>query len=120
MPERPDACSSARLAFADGLRGLAASWVLLFHLSTGHHVDALLAALPAGVDRAVFAWGHGGVAVFFVLSGCVLVLTADAALIVAACLAVAWAFWRAIERPSIRWSHRLSLPPLAPAAATPA
>lgn len=78
MPDRPAAAPSAtRLAFADGLRGLAALWVLLFHLSTGHHVDALLAALPAGVDRVVFTWGHGGVAVFFVLSGCVLALTAE-------------------------------------------
>lgn len=77
MPERPIATLSARLAFADGLRGLAALWVLLFHLSTGHHVDALLAALPAPVDRVLFTWGHGGVAVFFVLSGCVLALTAE-------------------------------------------
>jgi peptidoglycan/LPS O-acetylase OafA/YrhL len=77
VPDRPAAAPSDRLAFADGLRGLAALWVLLFHLSTGHHLDALLAALPAGVDRVVFTWGHGGVAVFFVLSGCVLALTAE-------------------------------------------
>ena len=77
MPEHPIPAVSARLAFADGLRGLAALWVLLFHLSTGHHIDALLAALPAPVDRVLFTWGHGGVAVFFVLSGCVLALTAE-------------------------------------------
>jgi len=77
VPEHPIPALSARLAFADGLRGLAALWVLLFHLSTGHHLDALLAALPAPVDRVVFTWGHGGVAVFFVLSGCVLALTAE-------------------------------------------
>jgi peptidoglycan/LPS O-acetylase OafA/YrhL len=81
VPDHPAAAPSARLAFADGLRGLAALWVLLFHLSTGHHVDALLAALPAGVDRVVFTWGHGGVAVFFVLSGCVLALTAERAVL---------------------------------------
>jgi len=75
--EQPLAAASARLAFADGLRGLAALWVLLFHLSTGHHLDALVAALPAAVDRTAFTWGHGGVAVFFVLSGCVLALTAE-------------------------------------------
>lgn len=79
MPERP--LAHARLAFADGLRGLAALWVLLFHLSTGHHLDALLAALPASVVRVVFTWGHGGVAVFFVLSGCVLALTAERAVL---------------------------------------
>jgi len=77
VPERPIAAVPARLAFADGLRGLAALWVLLFHVSTGHHVDALLGVLPAAVDRVVFTWGHGGVAVFFVLSGCVLALTAE-------------------------------------------
>jgi peptidoglycan/LPS O-acetylase OafA/YrhL len=81
VPDRPVAAPSVRLAFADGLRGLAALWVLLFHLSTGHHVDALLAALPAGVDRVVFTWGHGGVAVFFVLSGCVLALTVERAVL---------------------------------------
>ncbi len=84
MPERPSADAPGRLAFADGLRGLAALWVLLFHLSTGRHLDALLAALPAGVDRVAFTWGHGGVAVFFVLSGCVLALTVERATLDAA------------------------------------
>ena len=77
MPDHPAAAPSARLALVDGLRGLAALWVLLFHLSTGQHLDALLAVLPAAVVRVVFTWGHGGVAVFFVLSGCVLALTAE-------------------------------------------
>jgi len=81
VPERDLAPPSTRLAFADGLRGVAALWVLLFHLSTGHHLDALLAALPPEVDRIVFEWGHGGVAVFFVLSGCVLALTAERAVL---------------------------------------
>lgn len=81
MPERDDATPSTRLAFADGLRGLAALWVLLFRLSTGHHLDALLAALSPALDRVVFDRGHGGVAVFFVLSGCVLALTAERAVL---------------------------------------
>ena len=44
----------------------------------------------------------------------------DAAAIVTVCLVVAWMFERAIERPSIRWSHRLALRPAAPVVATPA
>ena len=32
-----------RLAFADGLRGLAAFWVVLFHASEGRHVDRVKA-----------------------------------------------------------------------------
>ena len=144
MPEFPIAAPSVRLAFADGLRGPAAPWVLLFHLSTGHHLDALLAALPAPVDRVLFTRGHGGVAVFFALSGGVLALTAERVALDAAAagrfvlrrllrlappyvvallatvalgLARGESFWRAIERPSIRWSHRLWLSRSAPAPA---
>jgi peptidoglycan/LPS O-acetylase OafA/YrhL len=63
---------SARLAFADGIRGLAALWVVLFHASEGGHLDRLKAVLPAVVSTALFDWGHLGVAVFFVLSGFVM------------------------------------------------
>jgi peptidoglycan/LPS O-acetylase OafA/YrhL len=61
-----------RLAFADGIRGLAALWVVLFHASEGGHIDHLKAALPAGLARLLFDWGHLGVALFFVLSGFVM------------------------------------------------
>lgn len=67
--------TSTRLAFADGLRGLAALWVVLFHLSEGHHIDAFKAVLPAWLSVAVFEAGHLGVAVFFSLSGFVMALT---------------------------------------------
>jgi len=144
VPEFPIAAPSVRLAFADGLRGPAAPWVLPFHLSTGHHLDALLTALPAPVDRVLFTRGHGGVAVFFALSGGVLALTAERVALDAAAagrfvlrrllrlappyvvallatvalgLARGESFWRAIERPSIRWSHRLWLSRSAPAPA---
>ena len=62
----------SRLAFADGIRGLAALWVVLFHASEGGHVDHLKAVLPLWFSRLVFDWGHLGVALFFVLSGFVM------------------------------------------------
>ena len=68
-----------RMLFADGLRGIAAIWVVLYHLAEGHHVDALLAALPIWLDTALFGWGHGGVGIFFVLSGFVMALTVQRA-----------------------------------------
>jgi peptidoglycan/LPS O-acetylase OafA/YrhL len=61
-----------RLAFADGIRGLAALWVVLFHASEGGHIDHLKAVLPAWLGRMLFDWGHLGVALFFVLSGFVM------------------------------------------------
>lgn len=60
-----------RLAFADGLRGLAALWVVLFHLAEGHHIDKLVALFP-NLSLVVFYAGHLGVAIFFVLSGFVM------------------------------------------------
>jgi hypothetical protein len=46
-PQQPAAPSSAsRLAFADGLRGLAAFWVVLYHASEGGHLTQLKAGLP--------------------------------------------------------------------------
>jgi peptidoglycan/LPS O-acetylase OafA/YrhL len=67
------------MLFADGLRGIAAMWVTLFHLAEGGHVDALRAALPRWLDTCLFAWGHGGVGIFFVLSGFVMALTVERA-----------------------------------------
>lgn len=71
--------ADSRMRFADGLRGLAAMWVVLFHLSEGHHIDALRAQLPLAVNRVLFDWGHGGVGIFFVLSGFVMALTVERA-----------------------------------------
>ena len=64
-----------RLSYADGVRGLAALWVVLFHASEGGHIDHLKGALPELINVAVFDWGHLGVAVFFVLSGFVMAHT---------------------------------------------
>lgn len=67
-----DARPGDRLAFADGLRGLAALWVVLFHASEGKHIERLTALLPRWLDVFVFEWGHLGVVLFFVLSGFVM------------------------------------------------
>lgn len=68
-----------RMLFADGLRGIAAMWVVLFHLAEGHHVDALRAVLPRWLNTGLFSWGHGGVGIFFVLSGFVMAMTVQRA-----------------------------------------
>ena len=54
------------------LRGLAASWVVLFHIGKGQYVTGVTVHLPASVRYAVFDYGSAGVAVFFVLSGFVI------------------------------------------------
>ena len=67
---------STRLSFADGLRGIAALWVVFYHLSEGHHIEILRQKLPIALNKLLFDWGHLGVAIFFVLSGFVMALTA--------------------------------------------
>jgi peptidoglycan/LPS O-acetylase OafA/YrhL len=69
--------ASHRLGALDALRGFAALWVVLHHFASGHHMPALPQALPAGLVTAVFTLGDRGVAVFFVLSGVVMALTAQ-------------------------------------------
>ena len=69
------ASGASRLAFADGLRGLAAFWVVLYHASEGGHLPQLKAALPQAVANLVFDFGHFGVPIFFVLSGFVMAFT---------------------------------------------
>ena len=80
-PAVASSLSRNRQAFVDGLRGLAALWVMLFHLSEGHHIDALKARLPAWLVTGVFDMGHLGVAIFFVLSGFVMALTIERAVV---------------------------------------
>ncbi|MEM7793147.1 MAG: acyltransferase [Cyanobacteria bacterium P01_C01_bin.118] len=58
-----------RFYFADGLRGIAATWVVLFHIHAGGHLSNLNDFLPAFVTTVLFEWGHLGVPIFFVLSG---------------------------------------------------
>jgi peptidoglycan/LPS O-acetylase OafA/YrhL len=66
-----------RLLFADGLRGLAAFWVVLFHMSEGNHIPSIRSALHPLANKIVFDYGDLGVAIFFVLSGFVMALTAQ-------------------------------------------
>jgi peptidoglycan/LPS O-acetylase OafA/YrhL len=61
-----------RFTMIDGLRGVAASWVVLFHASEGGHIRGLEAVLPDALVTALFHAGHYGVAIFFVLSGFVI------------------------------------------------
>jgi peptidoglycan/LPS O-acetylase OafA/YrhL len=71
--------AASRAVFPDGLRGLAALWVVLFHLSEGNHINVLKMHLPNWVVLAVFDAGHLGVSIFFVLSGFVMALTSASA-----------------------------------------
>ncbi|MBU2570868.1 MAG: acyltransferase [Gammaproteobacteria bacterium] len=64
-----------RLAFADGLRGFAAFWVVLYHMSEGKHLEHIKSLIPHSIYAAVFDAGHLGVGVFFVLSGFVMAYT---------------------------------------------
>jgi peptidoglycan/LPS O-acetylase OafA/YrhL len=63
-----------RLEFLDGLRGIAALYVVFFHCHT--EVIRPGEAIPAALDglTAVFRYGHYAVAVFIVLSGFSLML----------------------------------------------
>jgi peptidoglycan/LPS O-acetylase OafA/YrhL len=51
----------ANFTVIQALRGFAAMWVVLFHLSEGEHVAALKRALPGWCTHAVFDAGHLGV-----------------------------------------------------------
>jgi len=67
--------NNLRFAFADGLRGIAALWVVMFHLSEGHHIDQLTACFSKFFNIILFSSGGLGVAIFFVLSGYVMAHT---------------------------------------------
>ncbi len=67
--------AAPRLPFIDALRGIAAMWVLIFHIAEGGQIAALQAVLPAWFNLAVFTSGHFGVPIFFVLSGLVIALS---------------------------------------------
>jgi peptidoglycan/LPS O-acetylase OafA/YrhL len=64
--------SSRRLIFLDGLRGIAAMWVVLFHFHEDGRIAALQTALPGWLNTSLFTAGHFGVPIFFVLSGFVI------------------------------------------------
>jgi peptidoglycan/LPS O-acetylase OafA/YrhL len=64
--------TEGRFTVVQALRGLAALWVVLFHISAGRHIAALEAELPHWADTLSFTAGHLGVAIFFALSGFVI------------------------------------------------
>jgi peptidoglycan/LPS O-acetylase OafA/YrhL len=59
-------------AFVQALRGIAALWVVLFHMNEGGHIPALHSVLPPALADFLFDSGHYGVAIFFTLSGFVI------------------------------------------------
>jgi len=75
LPSQPLSNSSNRYAFADGLRGIAALWVVLYHLYHGNHITLLTNAIGELPTTIFFAIGNLGVPVFFVLSGFVMAVT---------------------------------------------
>jgi peptidoglycan/LPS O-acetylase OafA/YrhL len=67
--------TGTRLAFADGLRAIAALWVVFFHLSISNHIDLIKEKTPKWIVTFFFEWGYLGVPIFFVLSGFVMAYT---------------------------------------------
>ena len=67
--ERAD---SRKFALIQAGRGLAALWVVLFHIKKGALLTGLTAVLPGSLSYAMFDYGSAGVAVFFVISGFVI------------------------------------------------
>lgn len=65
------------LGFFDGLRGVAAFAVVLYHISGHERMQELMAALPTPLVEWGFQYGMLGVAVFFVLSGFVISYSLD-------------------------------------------
>ena len=63
---------TGHLHHLDGLRGIAALWVAIYHTWTGGHIDAVHDALPEAVRVPLIEQGFLGVPVFFVLSGFVI------------------------------------------------
>ncbi len=71
----PTATPRIRLGFLDGIRGLAALYVLVFHATKVKvERDDLSVSLPMEIFRTIFGYGHFAVAVFIVLSGFSLML----------------------------------------------
>ncbi len=69
---RASAEKPIRLAYLDGLRAVAAGYVVLFHAIPGFSAENLTG--PWRVLKRAFAYGHEAVAIFIVLSGYCLML----------------------------------------------
>ena len=70
-PERPQ-----RFVFVDALRGIAAMWVVLYHIFEAKQVAHLELMLPKWTGQFIHM-GYLGVAIFFVLSGFVITHSVD-------------------------------------------
>jgi peptidoglycan/LPS O-acetylase OafA/YrhL len=70
--DEPKANSAPKFALIQAGRGLAALWVVLFHIEKGALLTGLTAAMPAWLSYALFDYGSAGVAMFFVISGFVI------------------------------------------------
>ena len=55
--------------FIDGLRGIAALWVVLFHADPHGRISQFTSVLPQWLVYILFEKGSLGIAIFFVLSG---------------------------------------------------
>src|SRR5688572_4097551 len=71
-PAKADEKPALRLAYLDGLRAVAAAYVVMFHAVLGFSAQELSG--PWRVMRRALAFGHEAVAIFIVLSGYVLML----------------------------------------------
>src|SRR4051794_15251083 len=70
--ETVKATHSSRFEFIDGLRGIAALAVVLFHCYRGSDLHAVLAATTPGFLLLLLDHGYLGVEIFFVISGFVI------------------------------------------------
>jgi peptidoglycan/LPS O-acetylase OafA/YrhL len=61
-----------RFYLIDALRGIAASWVVLFHIYIGKDLDLIYAQVPEFLAYFIFDLGVAGVPIFFVISGFVI------------------------------------------------
>ncbi|OYW45987.1 MAG: hypothetical protein B7Z08_00165 [Sphingomonadales bacterium 32-68-7] len=82
------------------LRGVAALWVVLFHIHSLALTWYFRESWPEPLYRLVFEFGRGGIAVFFVLSGCVIAQSLHGKTL----------DWRGLGQFAVRRSLRLDPP----------
>jgi peptidoglycan/LPS O-acetylase OafA/YrhL len=67
-----DGGRGTKFQLIQALRGLAALWVVLFHMDKGQYISGLTDRLGGQIHWVLFGYGSAGVAIFFVLSGFVI------------------------------------------------